>query len=70
VGNNGGWGGYHDQLALDCVNVVLKNKVHMALNVADGVKVLKDLKNGKRPARWFPSPWRHTYEKLNGRRLG
>lgn len=70
VSNNGGWGGYHDQLALDCVNVVLKNKVHMALNVADGVKVLKDLKNGKRPAKWFPSPWRHTYEKLNGRRLG
>lgn len=70
LGQAGQWGGYHDILAQDCVTQVLKNNVYVAHDVAHGVEVLKDLKHGRKPRKWFPECWQTTYERLNGRRLG
>jgi hypothetical protein len=70
LGNGGQWGGYHDILAMDCVTQALKGNVFVAPDVARGVEVLKDLKNGRKPRKWYPSCWQQTYERLNGRRLG
>ena len=70
LGNNGSYGGYHDILAMDCIKEVLKHRVFMALNVGDGVKLLKQLSIGKKPTKWYPRCWQNTYLKLNGKRLG
>lgn len=70
LGNNGQYGGYHDILAQDCIKEVLKNKVFMALNVEQGLAVLKQLSVGKKPIKWYPRCWQETYSKLNGKRLG
>lgn len=61
--------GYTDLLAMDCIKEVLKHKVHMALNVNEGVKVLKDLGANRKPKRWFPRRWVATYQVLNGKEL-
>lgn len=70
LGNNGGWGGYHDILAMDCVKEAVKGKVFLAPTVDAGIEVLKQLKLGKTPKRWYPRPWQDTYARLNGKRLG
>jgi len=70
LGNAGQWGGYHDILAMDCVTQVLKGNVFVAENVTHGVEILKQLKQGRKPRKWYPSCWQATYERLNGRRLG
>lgn len=70
LGTQGAWGGYHDILAMDCIKEALKGKVYLAPTVDGGIEVLKQLKLGKTPKRWYPSVWKHTYERLNGRRLG
>lgn len=61
--------GYNDILAMDCINMVLKHKVIVRLNVAEGVKALEEIKAGRKPARWFPHPWHRTWKNLNGERL-
>jgi len=70
LGNGGAWGGYHDILAMDCIKEALKGKVFLAPTVDKGIEVLKELKLGKTPKRWYPTPWKQTYENLNGKRLG
>lgn len=70
LGSNGGWGGYHDLLAMDCIKEALKNKVFMARNIESGIEVLKQLKLGKTPKRWYPQQWKETYLKAMGKRLG
>lgn len=62
--------GYTDFLAMDCIKETLKHKVIVSRNVRDGVDVLKALRANKKPKRWFPSEWKQTYERLQGRRLG
>jgi len=61
--------GYNDLLAMDCINMVLKHRVIVRANVADGVKALDEIKAGRKPARWFPYPWQRTWQSLNGERL-
>ena len=70
LGTGGAWGGYHDILAMDCIKEAVKGKVFLAPNVDKGIEVLKQLKLGKTPKRWYPVAWQHTYERLNGKRLG
>lgn len=61
--------GYNDLLAMDCINMVLKHRVIVRPNVADGVKALEEIKVGRKPARWFPRAWQRTWETTNGTRL-
>lgn len=61
--------GYEDILAMDCINLVLKNNVIVRPNVKEAVKVLEEIKAGNRPARWFPPAWRQTWRRLNGKEL-
>lgn len=61
--------GYNDLLAMDCINMVLKHNVIVRLNVAEGIKALEEIKAGRKPARWFPNPWKRTWQSLNGERL-
>lgn len=61
--------GYDDLLAMDCINLVLKNKVIVRKNVAEAVKALDEIKAGRKPARWFPSVWKNTWKTLNGTEL-
>lgn len=61
--------GYNDLLAMDCINMVLKHRVIVRANVAEGVKALEEIKAGRKPARWFPHPWQRTWRALNGERL-
>lgn len=70
LGSHGAWGGYHDLLAMDCIKESLKGKVFVARNMKDGIEVLKQLKLGKTPKRWYPNSWKETYLKTMGRRLG
>jgi len=70
LGSHGAWGGYHDLLAMDCIKESLKGKVFVARNMKDGIEVLKQLKLGKTPQRWYPQSWKETYLKTMGRRLG
>ena len=61
--------GYNDLLAMDCINMVLKHRVIVRANVAEGVKALEEIKAGRKPARWFPYAWQRTWRTLNGERL-
>lgn len=61
--------GYNDLLAMDCINMVLKHKVIVRKNVEQGVKALNEIKSGRKPARWFPSCWNYTYQRLSGKHL-
>lgn len=70
LGNGGSWGGYHDILAMDCIKESIKGKVFLAPTVDKGIEILKELRLGKTPKRWFPSVWQQTYTRLNGKRLG
>ena len=69
LGTGGAWGGYHDILAMDCIKESIKGKVFLAPTVDKGIDVLKQLKLGKTPKRWFPAMWQDTYQRLNGKRL-
>ena len=69
LGTPGAWGGYDDRLAMDCIKTVLANGVHMAHDVADGTALLRKLRLGQRPNRWFPRRWQATYQRVNGRPL-
>lgn len=62
--------GYTDYLAMDCIKETMKHKVIISRDVGDGVEVLKSLRSGKKPKRWFPPQWIDTYKRLQGRRLG
>lgn len=70
LGTGGAWGGYHDILAMDCIKESIKGKVFLAPTVDKGIELLKELKLGKTPKRWYPSVWQETYSRLNGKRLG
>ena len=61
--------GYEDLLAMDCINLVLKHGVIVRKNVTEAVKALEEIKAGRKPARWFPVQWRHTYRNLTGKDL-
>ena len=61
--------GYSDLLAIDCINMVIRNNVIVRENVAEGIKALEEIKAGRKPKRWFPSPWQRTWKNLNGERL-
>lgn len=69
LGTGGAWGGYHDALAMDCIKTVVSGRVHLAKTVDEGIEVLRALRVGRTPKRWFPRRWRETYQKLNGREL-
>lgn len=69
LGNSGGWGGYDERLAMDCIKTVLGNRVYMAANVVSGTALLRKLRLGQTPDRWFPPRWRRTYERVNGKSL-
>lgn len=69
LGTGGAWGGYHDALAMDCIKTVIKGKVHLAKTVDDGIEVLRALRVGRTPKRWYPMRWKQTYKNLNGREL-
>lgn len=69
LGYQGAWGGYHDTLAMDCIKEVIRGRVHLAKTVNDGIEVLKQLKMGRTPQRWFPTRWKQTYRNLNGKEL-
>jgi hypothetical protein len=61
--------GYNDLLAMDCINLVLKHKVTVANDVNHGVKVLEEIKAGRKPTKWYPRVWRNTYKELTGTEL-
>ena len=61
--------GYNDLLAMDCINLVLKHKVTVANDVNHGVKVLEEIKAGRKPTKWYPRMWRNTYKELTGTEL-
>ena len=61
--------GYEDLLAMDCINLVLRNNVVVRKNVAEAVKALDEIKAGRKPARWFPSAWKRTWSTVNGTEL-
>lgn len=61
--------GYTDLLAMDCINTVLKHRVIVRRNVAEGVEALNEIKAGRKPKRWFPHCWKYTYRNLTGKEL-
>jgi hypothetical protein len=61
--------GYEDLLAMDCINLVLRNNVIVRKNVVEAVKALDEIKAGRKPARWFPSAWKRTWSTVNGTEL-
>lgn len=61
--------GYEDILAMDCINLVLRNNVIVRRNVTEAVKALEEIKAGRKPARWFPSAWKSTWRTVNGTEL-
>lgn len=61
--------GYEDILAMDCINLVLRNKVIVRPNVTEAVKALDEIKAGRTPARWFPHAWKSTWRNVNGTEL-
>lgn len=61
--------GYEDILAIDCINMVLKHNVIVRPDVNEAVKVLQEIKAGKKPTRWFPYAWKNTWERVNKKPL-
>ena len=61
--------GYEDILAMDCINLVLRNNVVVRPNVTEAVKALEEIKAGRKPARWFPTVWKSTWRTANGQEL-
>lgn len=69
LGVPGQWGGYDDRLAMDCIKTVVANGVFMAHDVKEGTALLRALRLGQRPTRWYPRRWKVTYQNVNGRPL-
>ena len=63
------YGGYSDLLAMDCINLVRKNKVIVRPNMKEAVSALEEIKRGIKPKAWFPNCWKRTWRNLNGTEL-
>lgn len=66
-GVQGADGQYHDGLAMDCIRTVVDHDCHIVPNTTKAIEVLKTLRQGQRPKRWWPYPFVDTHDRLTGR---
>lgn len=60
---------YKDSQGVECATIAIKGGVVMRPDVQSAVAMLKDLKKGRRPKRWYPPAWRASWRKVHGRDL-
>lgn len=60
---------YKDSQGVECATIALKGGVVLRPDVTSAVAMLKDLKKGRRPKRWYPPAWRASWRKVHGREL-
>lgn len=58
-----------DNLTLECIDKVIRNRVIMVRDVAEAVRVLETLANGGKPARWVPPRFATVWTRITGKNL-
>lgn len=60
---------YTDSAGVECAEIAYKNGIIVRPNVEQAIKVLENLKRGRKPGRWFPSYWIKSWREVYGRTL-
>jgi hypothetical protein len=60
---------YYDQLAMQCIDFVLKNGIIVVPHVNDAIDQLKKLQKGDKAQSKYPDMMKQTYKKIMGRSL-
>ena len=60
---------YYDQLAMQCIDFVLKNGIIVVPHVNDAIDQLKKLQKGDKAQSKYPDMMKQTYKKIMGRPL-
>jgi len=58
--------GYNDMLAMQCIEYCKKHNIFVVPHVNEAIKLLHDIKMGRKPHTVWPAQFRQTYRNLNG----
>jgi hypothetical protein len=61
---------YKDAQGVECAEVSLKNGVILRPDVETAVAMLRELRKGRKPRRWYPPAWRASWSTVRGKDLG
>lgn len=59
---------YTDAAGVSCANTVLRHNVIVRPTINTAVEALNQWTGSRRPARWYPRPWRESWRKMFGGR--
>jgi hypothetical protein len=60
---------YEDSQGIECAKLAITNGIIMRPNVESAIVMLKELRKGKKPRRWYPPVWRRSWVSAYGKEL-
>ena len=60
---------YKDSQGVECAKLAITNGIIMRPNVETAIVMLKELRKGRKPKRWYPPVWRRSWASAYGKSL-